>query len=104
MQRVQFLTESACRMCKEAGAQGGISGAQGTNPHPDLISITTIYCKSTINDRYTKIWLWRREVSKPLGIHSQILVYVSLITDLQWVATIDIKSGCGRKLKSKTPF
>ena len=47
------------------------SGAQGTNPHPDLISITTIYCKSTINDRYAKIWLWRREVSKPLGIHTR---------------------------------
>ena len=68
---IRKITPKACRMCKEAGAQGGISGAQGTNPHTDLISITTIYCKSTINDRYAKVWLWRRGVSKPLGIHTR---------------------------------
>ena len=49
------------------------SGAQGTNPHPDLISITTIYCKSTINDRYAKIWLWSRGVWTQIKIQDAIL-------------------------------
>ena len=75
-QRVQFLTESACQMYQEAGAQGDISGTarhkstQGTNPHPDLIFIITTRCKSTINDIYAKIWLWRRGGPEPLGIHT----------------------------------
>ena len=45
---------------------------------------------------FLRVWISR--VSDPSLLHSLILAHASLITDLQRVTIINIKSGCGRNL------